>query len=138
LVKVYNTLFGLISFKLADACVFSYQGQQLFSLYLFSSMQNANVTHTIYKVAEDSYELLRPYDCSARIPSVSPTDTGAVVDAILKGGKTYYGKTVAIYSEWISDKEKLQTWAESKLRESKFDVLLKTVILKSDYCRLRG
>ena len=88
-------------------------------------MQNSNVPQTIYRVAEDSYELLRPYDSSARIPSVSPTDTGVVVDAILKGGKTYHGKTVAIYSEWISDKEKLQTWAESKLRESKFDGLAK-------------
>jgi hypothetical protein len=66
-------------------------------------------------VAEGAYELLRPYASSARIPSVSPTDTGVVVDTVLKGGKKYHGKVVAVYSEWISDKEKLEIWAESKL-----------------------
>ena len=80
-------------------------------------------------MTEDAYELPRPYDSSARIPSVSPTDTGVVVDAILKGGKTYHGKAVAVYSEWISDEEKLQTWAKSKLIDSNQTAVLKMRVL---------
>jgi hypothetical protein len=81
-------------------------------------------------VADNTYQLSRPYDSSARIPSVSAVDTGVVVDAILKGGKKYHGKSVAIYSEWISEKDKLRTWAECE-----FTVLNQIVLFIGELTR---
>ncbi|KAH8688834.1 hypothetical protein BGW36DRAFT_434124 [Talaromyces proteolyticus] len=62
------------------------------------------------KTDSGQLELQNPYSPSSRIPSASPDDTGVVVDAIIRGGQKYHGRTVSIWSEWISDEEKLKVW----------------------------
>ncbi len=39
-------------------------------------------------------------------------DTGVVVDAILRGGKKYYGKTVTVVGDLMPEEDRLRIWAE--------------------------
>jgi hypothetical protein len=58
-----------------------------------------------------------PYPGTAVVPSTSCIDSGAVVDAILKGGSKYHGKTVSLVTEHLTEEEKLKIWADSMLSD---------------------
>lgn len=53
-----------------------------------------------------------PYPSSTRVASASSGDTGVVVDAILRGGETYHGKTVTVVGNSLPEDEKLKIWAD--------------------------
>jgi hypothetical protein len=53
-----------------------------------------------------------PYPGNACISTTSSLDTGAVVDAILRGGSKYYQKPVGLVTERLTEEERLQIWAE--------------------------
>ncbi|KAK9366206.1 hypothetical protein V1509DRAFT_641872 [Lipomyces kononenkoae] len=72
------------------------------------------------KVADGKFELQNPYPADAHITLTSPEETGIVVEAIIRGGDKFHGRTVSIVSEWISDEKKLQIWAQALGVEATF------------------
>jgi hypothetical protein len=53
-----------------------------------------------------------PYVGSTKVPPASSEDAGVVVDAIIKGGRKYYGKTVTLVGSLLPEEEKLKIWAD--------------------------
>ena len=53
-----------------------------------------------------------PYPGSTRVPVASSDDTGVVIDAILRGGEKYYGKTVTVVGDLMPEDDRLKTWAK--------------------------
>jgi hypothetical protein len=49
------------------------------------------------------------------MPNVSIADTGALVRAVLEAGSTYFTKTIAFYSQALSEAEKLSVLEKSTL-----------------------
>jgi hypothetical protein len=71
---------------------------------LTSSLQNS----------EGVFELALPFDGSTGISATNTKDTGAFVDAILRGGDKYFGKTASLVAETIPEEERLRVWAKGE------------------------
>jgi hypothetical protein len=61
---------------------------------------------------DDTWVLSMPYPSSTRVPVVSSDDTGVVVDAIIRGGEKYYGKTVTVVGDLMPEEDRLRIWAK--------------------------
>ncbi|KAL3493067.1 hypothetical protein BJX62DRAFT_249999 [Aspergillus germanicus] len=57
--------------------------------------------------ASGTYTLAFPHSATTVMPNVSIADTGALVRAILEAGSTYFTKTIAFYSQALSEADKL-------------------------------
>lgn len=53
-----------------------------------------------------------PHAASDFVSMASSLDTGVVVDAILKAGSKYHGRTVALVAERITEQKKLEIWSK--------------------------
>jgi hypothetical protein len=53
-----------------------------------------------------------PYPAKSRIPVVWADDVAPVVDAILKAGDKYHGKTVGLFYDSLAQDEMLAVWAK--------------------------
>jgi len=64
------------------------------------------------KRPDGTFVLSMPYPGNAIVSTTSSLDTGAVVDAIFRGGSKYYQKAVGLVAERITEEKRLQIWAE--------------------------
>ncbi|KAK6837461.1 hypothetical protein RU639_001464 [Aspergillus parasiticus] len=81
------------------------------------------------KGANGVYTLSFPHSPDTVMPNVAIADTGKLVHTILQAGSTYFTKTIAFYSEALSEFEKLASIA------SKYNVPTKYQKLSSSECQ---
>lgn len=68
---------------------------------------------------DGSFMLAMPYPASTKIPACSSDDTGALIHSILNGREEYYGKTVALVGDLLTEEDRVKIWAEGGLSSSR-------------------
>jgi hypothetical protein len=79
---------------------------------LYSSITDFN----LIQGASGIYTLTFPHSPDTVMPNVSIADTGKLVRTILEEGSQYFSKTIAFYSQGLSEADKLATMGKRMLR----------------------
>ncbi|OCK97884.1 NAD(P)-binding protein [Cenococcum geophilum 1.58] len=80
--------------------------------YYFQNWVKYQAVFGPVKQDDGSFMLAMPYPASTKIPTCSSDDTGALIHSILNGREEYYGKTVALIGDLLTEEDRVKIWAE--------------------------
>jgi hypothetical protein len=95
---------------------------EVFVAYYYQNWSKYSAMLAPEKQEDGSWVMSVPFDGSIGIPMAWADDVGPYVEAVLKGGEKYKGKTVAVIGEIMGHREMLDIWSKRKF--SKFLLIL--------------